>query len=678
MIANPFAPAGGPRRAERLGAALPGLVLLLGLAIVAAIVAPRASLSPAALQARLPTAWGLYPIGGRPEVWISPPFSPFDAGVGHRSWAVMMLLYVVYLGSVAAVGSVIVDAVRGDDRWPRAVSALAGFLPGYVMVLAPLQLLFAAVPVSTASWIALGGMPTIALVVHRRTLVAYAAEVRHDGLGRLNVVWATVGTMFLVVVVAMVHRLQVGQFYLTQDSIAWFLVEGDRQRQGLLGPYLGQWSIQSDEWVFNAPLMFSSSKPGDLWFPIYVTQCVSLVSFFSLVFGMVHRLATRRKGLAAGLAMIAVFGSTFAIYPWVYAATVAGGQPVVALGHAGRHVGILAPWMALLLLGRQPRSVFVALALATLGLGFTSIHTVFNVIAAVGAAMIWQALRAGHVRLAWGRGVRVAVHLLPAIAVAANVGAILWMGHQPVPTSAIWWLLAGVVAAVGGAIVIGAATTPREAPTSARRALAWSAAWLTTMTAGLLLADNLTEKLLHGRNRSLLALVFPGYGEKVLTRGVENDAFRDLSFPSVSDAACVGAHLCDGIAGFLAVFGLLFVVTSVTWISYGRVTTDVGVNTRRAALLIMVAALGFGSIIIFFTGASGGDQIAIFTRFWEVPTYGLLVLAAMAFAESRSRLTAVVGGGVLVLWSVIPLIATQWPEQMVRNAGWYLQRLGVL
>jgi hypothetical protein len=50
----------------------------------------------------------------------------------------------------------------------------------------------------------------------------------------------------------------------------------------------------------------------------------------------------------------------------------------------------------------------------------------------------------------------------------------------------------------------------------------------------------------------------------------------------------------------------------------------------------------------------------------------------MAFAESRSRLTVVVGCGVLVLWSVIPLIATQWPEQMVRNAGWYLQRLGVL
>jgi hypothetical protein len=92
----------------------------------------------------------------------------------------------------------------------------------------------------------------------------------------------------------------------------------------------------------------------------------------------------------------------------------------------------------------------------------------------------------------------------------------------------------------------------------------------------------------------------------------------------------------------------------------------------------MVAALGVGFIILFFTGATTHEQTAILSRFWEVPSYGLLVLAAMAFAESRSRLTALAGGGVLLLWSVIPLIATQWPEQMVRNAAWYLQRLGVL
>jgi hypothetical protein len=677
MIANPLAPTGRLRRAENLGAALPGLVLLVGMAAVAAVVAPRASLSASALQARWPTAWGLYPVGGRPEIWPSPPFSPFDPVIDHRSWAVTLLLTIVYLGSVTAIGSIIVGVVRGDDHWPRALSALAGFLPGYVMVLAPLQLLFAAVPVATATWVAVGGMPVIALALHRRALAAFAAEVRRDGFARRHIWWPTLGAAALVVL-AMVHRLQVGQFFLTQDSIAWLLVEGDRQRQGLLGPYLGQWSIQSDEWVFNAPLMFSSTKPGDLWFPIYATQCVSLASFFSLVFGMVHRLATRRKALAGGLATIAIFGSTLAIYPWIYVTAVAGGEPVVALGHAGRHVGILAPWTALLLLGRQPRAVMGALVLATLGLGFTSIHTVLNVTAAIGAAIIWQALRARHVRFACGRGFRVVAHLLPAVAVGAIVGAIWWMGRTPTPTSAVWWLLAGVVAAVGGAIAVGTATTARETPASARRrALAWGAAWLVTLTTGLVLANNLTENLFHGRSRSLLAGVLPGYDGQVLTREVE-DLFRGMSFPEVSDAACAGLRLCDGIPGFLAVFGLLFVLILVTWISFGRITADAGVNARRAALLIMVAALGVGFIIIFFTGAAGDDQTAIFSRFWEVPFYGLLALAAMAFAESRSRLTVMVGGGVLVLWSVIPLIATQWPEQMVRNAGWYLQRLGVL
>ncbi|HEX5922203.1 MAG TPA: hypothetical protein VFY45_00115 [Baekduia sp.] len=602
--------------------------------------------------------------------------SPFD-GIEHRSWALTMLLIVVYLGSVTAIGSIIVNVVRGDDRWPRALSALAGFLPGYVTVLAPLQLLFAAVPLSTATWIALGGMPMVALLLHRGTLAAFAADVGRDRCARRNVVWTVVGVVVLVSV-AVVHRLQVGEFYLTQDSIAWLLKAGDFQRQGLLGPYLGQWNIQSDEWVFNAPLMFSSSKLGDLWVPIYATQCVSLVSFLSLAFGIVHRLAVRRKNLAAGLAVLAIFGLTLAIYPWLYVTTVFGGQPVVTLGHAGRHVGILAPWIALLLLGRHPRSVMVALALATVGLGFTSVHTVLNVTAAVGAAMIWQALRARHVRFAWGRGLRVAAHLLTVVAIGAIVSASWWMGRKPTPTSAVWWLLAGAVAAVGGAIATGAVTRAREVPTSLRRVLAWGATWLMTMTAGLVLADNLTESLLHGRNRSLLAVVLPGYSRPMLTRSGVDDVLRDLSFPNICDKACVAYDLHDGIPSFLSAFGLLFVLTIVTWISFGRVTTDAAVNARRAALLIMVAALGIGFVIIFFTGASSQGQAIIMSRFWEVPSYGLLALAAMAFAESRSRLTAVTGCGVLVLWSVIPLIATQWPEQMVRNTGWYLQRLGVL
>jgi hypothetical protein len=46
----------------------------------------------------------------------------------------------------------------------------------------------------------------------------------------------------------------------------------------------------------------------------------------------------------------------------------------------------------------------------------------------------------------------------------------------------------------------------------------------------------------------------------------------------------------------------------------------------------------------------------------------------VTFAESRNRVTAIAGTSVLVLWTVIPLLATEWPQQMARNAGWYLQR----
>jgi hypothetical protein len=32
----------------------------------------------------------------------------------------------------------------------------------------------------------------------------------------------------------------------------------------------------------------------------------------------------------------------------------------------------------------------------------------------------------------------------------------------------------------------------------------------------------------------------------------------------------------------------------------------------------------------------------------------------------------------LAIWTIAPLVGTGWPEQMARNAGWYLDRLGGL
>jgi hypothetical protein len=678
MIANRSRSAGGLRREDGLGAVVPSIVLLAGLAAVAVIVAAQSSLSPSALSERSGAAWGLYTVGNVPAVYARLPFSPFDAHIDHRSWGLTILLTLVYLGSVTAIGNTVVKAVRGSDSWPRPLSAVAGFLPGYVMVLAPLQLLFAAVPLSTAVWLALGGMPVTALMIHRRALSRFSTDLRRNRRPPRNA-GLTVGGIIVLVVLAVVHRLQVDEFFLTQDSIVYFLHEGEVQTLGQAGRYLGQWSIQSDEWVFNAPLMFASHRVGDLWFPIYASQCAGLASFLSLVFGIVHRLAARRKSLAAGVAVVAIFGATFSIYPWLYVTSVAGGQPVVTVGHVGRHVGILAPWLALLLLGRQPRSVVIALAFATLGLGFTSVHNVLNVGAAIGAVLIWHALAARHVTWAPGRSLRAVAYLLPAVSVTAIVGAFWWLAHADTPASAAWWLVAGALVATAGAFAMGAATSIRAPPTTSRRSAAWGAAWLMAAVGGLVLANNLTDSLRLGGSRSLLATVLPGYGTTPLERGeLVGGVLRALSFPGVSEPACAAFRQCQGIPDLLAGFGVLFVLVLVTWSSFGRLTADPATNARRAVLLILVAALEVGLVLTFFTGAESVEQGIIFSRFLEVPSYGLLALAAMAFAESRSRLTVAAGMAVLVLWSVIPLVATQWPEQMVRNAGWYLEHLGVL
>ena len=668
-----------PRRtAGDLSVWVPASVLILGLGAVAALVASTPRLSPSALRALAGPGWGLNPIGGRPEIFDYPEISPLTQSIAHRPWLLTIGLTVVYLGSTAALGSMIVGALRGTDNWPRSVSAISGFLPGYLMLLAPLQVLFAAVPVRTASWIALAAVPLSALALHRRTCTTSAAALLRDRRLPQKLAVST-GAVAVMTALALVHRLQVNQFFLTQDSIQWFLAAGQHQLGGRWGPYLAQWNLQTDEWVFNAPLMFSSHHIGDLWFPFYATQCVSLVSFLALVFGIVHRLARRHERLAAGVAAAVIFGSTLAIYPWLYVTIVAGGQPLAQLAHPGRHVGIVAPWIALLLFGRQRRAVTTALVFMTLGLGFVSLHALLDVLAALTTALFYRAVRGSRPTWIDARGFRTVIYLLPAVAVIMMIGA-FWRVHQAQPpVSAVWWLVLGGLIAIGGALAIGAATR-RPATTSHKLAPAWIGVWILVAAAcGLLLSNNLTKSLFDSRPRRILGTVLPGYDGPLLNRAatwIEGQGpLGGLSLPKVSSPACQSFIVCGGIPDFLAAFGVLLVLVLVTWISFGPLTSDAVLNARRAALLIMVAGLGLGLVIVFFTGAPSVAQAIIYSRFLEIPYYGLLALAAMTFAESRNRVTMITGTSMLVLWTVIPLIASEWPQQMARNASWYLHYL---
>jgi hypothetical protein len=128
---------------------LPGAVLVLGLAAAWIVVAKAQGVSVRALGQIHGDSASLHEVGGTYVAgWISPQWNPF---VDHRFRVLTLLASIVYLSSVTAIGATLIGAIRGGDRWPRVVRALAGFLPGYLIVLAPLQLLFAGVPYLTAA-----------------------------------------------------------------------------------------------------------------------------------------------------------------------------------------------------------------------------------------------------------------------------------------------------------------------------------------------------------------------------------------------------------------------------------------------------------------------------------------------------------------------------------------------
>jgi hypothetical protein len=666
------------RRGLDRGGWLPAAFLVLGLAAVAGSISGSPDASLANLR-HYRSDWGVYPVGSYPGGWWSYVGARlFYPAIQGNVQGATFTFAIAYLGAATAIGRSVVDALRGDDQWPRVVSALAGFLPGYLMVLAPLQLLFASVSLQTATWIALVGLPIVAVVLHRRAIVRAGRSLRHDPATRRRA-GASIVVAVVMVTLAAIHRLQAGNFFLVQDSLLSWLLGATDQLTGNVGSHLAQWNQQTDEWVFNAPMLFRSYTHRDALFSFYATQSLGLVSFACLVFGIVHRLAQRRRTLAAYVAVGVVLASTPLIYPWRYITVIGGDNPALWTGQTGRQIGIVAPWAALLLLGRQRRATKIAVGLATAGLAFTSIQNVAYVLAAVGAGLAWRT-RAGYASTWIQRpNLRGAAYLIPVAVLAMIVYAFWWIQQVWVPTGSAWWLLGSVVLAAAGAVAIGLGTTGRDAIGRPRARPIWIGAWAATLAGGFMLSNNAMEPIFGDRLRHLLSFVLPGYGGTVMARtDIGDNVFGNLTFPAFSEFGCTTFYnYCDSFAGFLASFGFLLVVVFATWLGLGPLTTEAAVNARRAALLLMVAGLATAVTTMFFTGVEAGAQPNIFSRLLDVPYYGLLALAAMTFAGSRNRPTMFAGIGVLVVWSIVPLIGSRWPEQMITNSEWLLRHAGL-
>jgi hypothetical protein len=668
------------RRRSWLTDARPLIVLGVGLLVVFIVVVTSAQQATfAGLRAYLGNDYLPQKVGTLPPFAPFPPIDPFSTDIAHRSWLLTMIFEITYLTSTMAIGSRIVPAIRGDDQWPTPVRWLAGFLPGYLMTLAPLQLLFAAVPLTTASWIGLATVPAWAIALHWRGLVASTHDLRLRPPRRDGTTVA-VGIALAMVAVAAIHRLQQGIFHLTQDSIIYFLNVAEVQLQGGPGTdYLAHWKTQTDEWLFNAPLMYSHGSYGDLWFPFYLTQSVSVAGFLCLVYGIVHRIARRRQALAGSLAVAAVFGSTLAIYPWVYVQIVGGGQPIIALAHPGRHIGIIAPVAALLIMQGPRKPPLWTLALATLGLGFVTLNDLMYVGLAVTAGLIWRMLR-GRPGVLQAAAARVGVHATLILALALPLVAYSFTRHAPsTPIVPTLILAVACLAALSGAAVITWGTTRAEQQTGDVRWLAWYGVWVMTATVGLLFSDNLGASRFGVRIHDLMAPLLPGFGVPAATRNVLTDGvFVGLHLPAFSQGACDTNTSCGGIPNFLMGYGVLFSLILAGWVAYGRLKPDSeSTNQHRVAMLIGLAALPTAMILVFFAGAET-QQAGALTRMLEWPYYTLLVLGVLAVCDLRQRWVATVGVIFLTIWTIVPLLSFEWPVQMARNAEFYLQKFGAL
>ncbi|WP_445149047.1 hypothetical protein [Baekduia sp. Peel2402] len=681
MIAHPR-PAVGTWARQRMASLIPALAFTLGLGVVALLTVPKPRLSADAMDGLARQVMGRVPVlaemgGAHGNV----EYNPLDPSVAHRPLALTLALALPYFVAVLALGAPIVAAVRGDDRWPSALSGLAGFLPGYLIVLAPVQLLYGVLPVRTASWVALAAVPAAAILLHRKAITAAWVEPGQRAAHARRLGWAAVGVV-LMVLVMLVHRLQVDGDYLTQDSIHWFLEAGGQQLGQLLGTHLAQWASQSDEWVFNAPLMFSSTNPGDIWLPFYLTQAIGIASVAALAYGLVHRHARQRKALAGVVVVSAMFTATVSIYPWVYVRLVIGGQPLYWLGHTGRLIGIVAPWAALLLVRRHSRSVTALLALTTMGLAFTSAEVLPHVAIAVVAVLLWRALSGRRAGWLEGRGGAL-VHLLPVAALSLCALPFWAIQSFSDKDQAAWFLVAAMLLALAGAVALAVNSAPVVTqPSLSRR---WLVVWPLVALAGLLLSNNLIGGSEAGEAiRDAIGSVLPGFRGELLQRpDIGDGMFAGLSFPNLSEGACSALIECRGIADFLATFGVLSAIAWGTWAALGSLTADVVANARRALVLLLIALLAGALVILFFVGGAppeadaGLYQTAIFTRLIELPLYGVLILAGITFVEARNRWTFAVGTAFLVVWTITPFVAFDRPQEFVRNAGWYLHHFGI-
>ena len=276
---------------------------------------------------------------------------------------------------------------------------------------------------------------------------------------------------------------------------------------------------------------------------------------------------------------------------------------MIALAHPGRHIAIVAPWAALLIMQSPRKAPLWVLALATLGLGFATLNDLLFVGLAVTAGLIWRMLR-GRPGVLQAPAARVGVHAALLLALTLPAVAYSYTRYAPpepiVPTLI---LVAACLAPLCGAAVIAWGTTKAPQQTVGVRWLAWYGAWVVTAVLGVLFSDNLGGTSTGERAHALMAPLLPGFGATVVSATHSFDGvFAGLHLFTFSPDACDTNTSCGGVPNFLMGYGVLFSLVLAAWVGYRRLKPDAErTNQHRVAMLIGLAALPPAMILVFFT-----------------------------------------------------------------------------
>jgi hypothetical protein len=185
------------------------------------------------------------------------------------------------------------------------------------------------------------------------------------------------------------------------------------------------------------------------------------------------------------------------------------------------------------------------------------------------------------------------------------------------------------------------------------------------LVVGLLVSGNLTSKL--SEVRRVFAVVLPGYDQEVISRGLLGaNPLADLHFFTFTGGECYITAHCTGGAGYLTGYGVMSVAALAGFVALAGMAGGATPRVLRAAWLACAALLCLAFVLVDWSG-SIGSTAWIFSRFLEVPHYGLLGLSLTALLCARSAAVSRAALAAAAVWTLLPFLSNATPDQWLTN-----------